>query len=242
MGVGQACKYKYSEEANSTTGGEPPVVYESEYRDDPHPYRDNSLRRFRDEQSRRSRDERLHRDETRYEKELAPMTPFSDIETITGMSSRRDTYDDDFERQARSKFSSTFNRMEFAKFVTNVQNLKKTRSFLHRFEELARKRATAHERISLYFHTLICLYLRKSKSNRKRDLPQDIETEEVTRELSDAMFDHYRQLPVPRQNLKIKHLIEWIHNKHLLDLYASSDDEGGYSRGVQRRHEQYTNE
>ena len=50
------------------------LEYESEYRDDPHPYRDNSLRRFRDEQSRRSRDERLHRDETRYEKELGNHT------------------------------------------------------------------------------------------------------------------------------------------------------------------------
>merc|ERR1719219_1239205 len=109
-------------------------------------------------------------------------------------------------------------KIRFARYISKLSPAKIT-SFLRRFEVLAKWRPNVQQ-MCLYFHSLICLYLRKAENVTQ--LPQDIHTKELCFELSDALFEYYASKAT---KLKVEHITTWIQKKELLKLYGGADIE-----------------
>lgn len=123
----------------------------------------------------------------------------------------RNDDNDGGEQQSEEEFS----KKRKAKFASYVGHLKseKLQKFLEKFEFASKP--MSKKQVTLLFHALICLYLRKAE--KIQELPPDESTKQFCGELSANFFDDHEL--GEEDKVQIEKLISWISKKELKKLY-----------------------
>merc|ERR1719461_1401934 len=98
------------------------------------------------------------------------------------MNAIKETYEEDGAPGATLNFDPD-SKLRFAKYITDIEQAKLL-NFLLRFEFATEE--MDEDKITLLFHALICLYLRKVE--KEKELPKDEQTKPFCQELTDSIF------------------------------------------------------